>query len=241
MKIISHFIKKEENYRKYVNFECECGATGTIRADSTRKSGCPVCEPQVKHGMINSPEYTSWKGAKRRCFNPNAVGFALYGGSGITMCDRWADKKNGFANFLEDMGKKPDKHYSLDRVNPYGNYEPDNCRWATPETQSNNKRFFGKRVLCSVCDKAFLRGQRTNKYCSVSCRDFACRNPGKKRLNYTKPTKERTMKHCLVCKTEFLATYHQKYCCYLCGYTVQKEKAREKHRAQQAIKSPSST
>lgn len=226
MKIISYFFKDDS--RKYVNFECECGAISVMRADSTRKSGCSVCEPQTKHGMIDSSEYNAWKGAKRRCYNPNAPYFNLYGGSGITVCDRWLDKKNGFANFLADMGMKPAKHYSLDRVNPYGNYEPDNCRWATPSVQSNNKRFFGKRIACAVCDNVFLRGQSTNKYCSVSCRDFACRNPGQKRLNHKPQKRERTLKHCKVCKTEFMAAYNQKYCCYACSYIVQKENARKK-------------
>ena len=83
-----------------------------------------------------TPEYTSWLGMKRRCFVPHGADYHLYGGRGITVCDRWNDD---FVNFLEDMGRRP-KGHSLDRINPNGNYEPSNCRWASVDEQCNNKR-----------------------------------------------------------------------------------------------------
>lgn len=61
----------------------------------------------------------------------------MYGAIGVTVCERW----NDFENFYQDMGPKPDKSYSIDRwPNPHGNYEPGNCRWATPTEQARNKR-----------------------------------------------------------------------------------------------------
>lgn len=56
------------------------------------------------------------------------------------MCDRWRDKLDGFKNFLDDMGPKPDHSYSLDRIDPNGDYCPENCRWADSITQNSNKR-----------------------------------------------------------------------------------------------------
>lgn len=90
-----------------------------------------------KHGMIDSPEYNSWKGMSQRCFNPKNPAYPDYGGRGIVVCDRW----KSFRNFLEDMGNAPGPEYSVDRYpNTNGNYEPNNCRWATREEQNNNTR-----------------------------------------------------------------------------------------------------
>lgn len=73
---------------------------------------------------------------RARCEQPKHIGFHLYGGRGIRICERWTS----FENFLADMGPKPGPNFSLDRIDVDGNYEPSNCRWATPVEQSNNRR-----------------------------------------------------------------------------------------------------
>jgi len=74
---------------------------------------------------------------KRRCLNPNASQFALYGGRGITICQRWV---GSFEAFLADMGEKPSRGHSLDRIDNDGPYSPGNCRWATAKDQVANSR-----------------------------------------------------------------------------------------------------
>jgi hypothetical protein len=71
-----------------------------------------------------------------RCTNPKRPNFYLYGGRGIKVCESWL---NSFENFLADMGLRPEA-YQLDRINTDGHYEPNNCRWATPKENSNNRR-----------------------------------------------------------------------------------------------------
>jgi len=75
---------------------------------------------------------------KTRCYNSNYNQSEYYSGRGIVVCDRW---RNSFANFFEDMGKRPEG-FSLDRIDNDGNYEPGNCRWADRTTQGRNRRKF---------------------------------------------------------------------------------------------------
>lgn len=72
---------------------------------------------------------------RERCHAPATESDArLYRDKGIIVCDRW---RNSFAEFLSDMGERPDGH-SIDRIDSNGNYEPGNCRWASPTTQARN-------------------------------------------------------------------------------------------------------
>lgn len=87
------------------------------------------------HGASRTPEYRVWTGVIKRCENPRMESYPRYGGRGIRVCPAW---RVSFIAFLRDMGPRPSPKHSLDRINNDGNYEPGNCRWATPEEQMRN-------------------------------------------------------------------------------------------------------
>ena len=109
--------------------------TGTLEKQ-LKRGYCQWPRLQVK-GNTRHPLYKTWEGMKNRCLNPNYPEFHYYGGRGITVCPEW---RSSFWQFVADMGPKPSSKHSIDRVNPNGDYEPNNCRWATSIEQANNKR-----------------------------------------------------------------------------------------------------
>lgn len=126
-------------------FECSCicGNIKTIRrgqltTGKTKSCGCLQIENRIKHGhgirSNRSPEYVSWYSMKQRVTNPNHKYYDYYGGRGIIIISRW----DSFENFLEDMG--PSGGLTLDRKDPNGNYEKDNCKWSTRAEQVANRR-----------------------------------------------------------------------------------------------------
>lgn len=119
---------------------CDCGNetqtdSGSLVTGNTTSCGCVLKEAITKHGGCNKSSYNTWRAMIRRCNNPNDKDYPRYGGKGVTVCSEWSD----YATFAKAMGE-PVGDETLDRIDAYGSYEPDNCRWAGVKTQNRNTR-----------------------------------------------------------------------------------------------------
>lgn len=129
--------------RLYCHRHYEQSRTGNKQPSLDRvqyKHGHAIRAKDQPRGLARSGTYNSWQAMKARCNNKKQVSYDRYGGRGITICPEW---NNSFEQFLADMGERPEGK-TLDRINNDGNYEPTNCRWATPSQQRNNQRITNK-------------------------------------------------------------------------------------------------
>lgn len=128
---------------------CECGANciaagSDLRSSHKRSCGCLVAEAasmvNQSHGHTRfgrrTATYRVWRSMIARCTSPSMGSWPDYGGKGIKVCERWA---SSYEAFLGDMGERP-AGATIDRIDCTADYEPNNCRWATPEQQSANRR-----------------------------------------------------------------------------------------------------
>lgn len=135
------FSHRDKNYKQYWLFLCECGNKKVINVNNVKRGLTKACGcmehkgNRFIHGMKGTKIYRCWENMKKRCLNKNSPDYHNYGGRGITICKKWMD----FKNFFADMKFSP-TNKSLDRIDNNGNYELNNCKWSTQKEQCNNKR-----------------------------------------------------------------------------------------------------
>jgi hypothetical protein len=144
------------NGHKMVLARCGCGTDKVLRRSTVlygvvKSCGCARTVSNkariaalhvlnTRHGhrrkTNTSPTYYSWRAMLGRCYNKQKDNYKYYGAKGVNVCRQW---RRSFRKFLLDMGERP-LGTTLDRIDPSGNYEPRNCRWATPKVQRANRR-----------------------------------------------------------------------------------------------------
>jgi hypothetical protein len=147
--------------------KCDCGDTKKILMQSvisgnTLSCGCLLRRagknsPSYKHGGARLQEYKTWVRIKTRCYDKNNPKYPIYGGRGITVCDRW---RYSAKNFMNDMGPKPSPKHSIDRIDVNGNYCKENCKWSTAAEQAMNRRIKPSTGVVGV----YLDGRINKKY-----------------------------------------------------------------------------
>ena len=138
--------------RRSVRCRCNCGQEREVQVNNLRSGRSTSCgcvrveqnKSRSTHGYAtrgaNHPLYRLWGDIVKRCTNPNAQNYPWYGGRGVKICREWRNDPAAFIEWVEkNLGNRPSGH-SIDRIDPAGDYEPGNLRWATHSEQRLNQR-----------------------------------------------------------------------------------------------------
>lgn len=178
--LVLSYIPYKDNKKAHALCVCDCGTKRLVQMsslleDKSKSCGCLKEENLHGHGCWGTPEWAAWASMRSRCNDPQSKNFKNYGARGISVCKRWGT----FENFISDMGNKPSREHSLDRINNDSGYKPSNCRWATRKEQQNNRRIgmgygpkkSGKYKKCKSCENRFYfsPSMYKKKFCSRKC------------------------------------------------------------------------
>ncbi|WP_151639069.1 hypothetical protein [Noviherbaspirillum aerium] len=143
--VVSRAPKEPRKTAKW-NCVCDCGSAAVVAGSSLLNGRTQSCKCKrvdfakkafTDHGKSDSIEWDVWQGMKQRCYNPNNSRYAICGGLGIRVCERWLES---FPNFLADMGERPSPDHRFGRLDTRKDYSPENCHWVTAKEHSFNRR-----------------------------------------------------------------------------------------------------
>jgi len=139
LEVLEH-IGRTKSLKQLWKCRCICGREcqvdgGSLVSGNTSSCGCFLKETITKHGGWKKSSYNTWRAMMRRCYVEKDKDFANWGAKGVAVYPAWHE----YNNFERDMGE-PVGNQTLDRIDPYGDYEPTNCRWASTTAQARNIR-----------------------------------------------------------------------------------------------------
>lgn len=173
--VISEAPKHGKN-RKW-NCLCDCGRSVVVFGDNlkrglTRSCGCLHSEitqnVNSTHKESKTRLFHIWQNMKARCSNPSRLDWKNYGGKGISVCEEWRNSYESFRDWANNNGYRDD--LTIDRINVYGNYEPENCRWITNKEQQRNTRsnvLYKGKCIAEWCEQTGIDTRTVNRRIKV--------------------------------------------------------------------------
>ncbi len=206
----NYLIKKYREIGDYLGRDFKSIKNKVIKMGLPSKPASLAHVPKKTHYRAHS----SYQHMMTRCYNPKCAEWYLYGERGISVCARW---RESFFNFLSDMGEKP-AGYTIDRKDPNGNYEPDNCRWLPNAEQIYTTRKYLSMGPCKICGKrrgnfgggrcakcgGYFRRSGRERPLVEDARSLRKPGPGKACIVCTKISKPTTHGRCTKCNSYFL-------------------------------------
>lgn len=131
-----------KNGHVFYKCKCDCGRNREVQAYALKKCeiiSCGCSGYKLEHHNLSYTRLCRiWRGMKQRCYNSKAINYQYYGAKGVTVCEEW---KESFTSFYEwSISNGYQENLTIDRIDPFGNYEPLNCRWSTYKEQAKNQR-----------------------------------------------------------------------------------------------------